>query len=102
MPKDAARMNRRGLPKIQIAVISTRGPGTNSARVGVIFLKMVVGVAINPWGSASSRKCAQRAPADTITALSELSMDDGMIHTVIEQDTAICVVVVIVDVRSRE
>ena len=89
MPKDAARRNSRVLSKSQTAVISISGPGTNSASVGRGSLKMVVGLAINPWGSASSKKCAKRAPADTSTALSKSLMDDGMIHTVMEQDTAI-------------
>jgi hypothetical protein len=34
--------------------------------------------------------------------LSESSMDDGMIHTVMEQDTAMCVVVVIAGVIRKQ
>jgi hypothetical protein len=102
MPKDAVNKNSRGLPKSQIAVISTRGPGSNSASVGRVSLKRVAGLAIKPWGNASSKKCAKRAPAETITALCESSKGDGMISAVMKQDTAICVVVVIAGVMGEQ
>ena len=89
IPKEEARKNSRTLSKSQTAAISKRGPGTNSASVGRVSLKRVDGLAINPWGRASSTKCAKRAPADTITALCKSSMGDGMISTVMKQDAAI-------------
>jgi hypothetical protein len=88
-PKQEAIKKSRALSKYQTATISIRGPGTNSASVGMVSLKRVFDLAINPWGSASSKKCAKRAAADASTALCESSMGDGMISTVIKQDTAI-------------
>jgi len=55
-PKHEARAKSRALSKNQTAAISMRGPGTNSASVGIVSLKRVVDVAINPWGSASSKR----------------------------------------------
>ena len=61
----------------------------------MVSLKMVVGLAMNPWGSASSRKCVHSAPTATAAGVMESSMGDSRIHTVIKQDTVIWVVVVI-------
>jgi len=102
IPKDEAAINRRALSKKKTAAMSIRGPGTNSASVGRVSLKRVVGVAINPWGNASSKKCEKKAPAETITALCESSMGDGMISAVMKQDTAVWVVVVIAGVMGKQ
>ena len=68
----------------------------------MVSLKMLAGLAMNPWGSASSRKWAQSAPAATAAVTKELSRGDSMIHTAMKEDTAMWVVVVIAGVVREQ
>jgi hypothetical protein len=71
------------------------GPGPSSSSVGSIFLKIVWGAAINPWGIRSRIRWATKDAHATIRNFSTVSIPDLRAKTVMMQAEEMWVVVVI-------